>query len=251
MFTHEIVRSVNMSYSRGPMHLWPNGQGYDVSMPIIDVKRDYLAFEMRNHRPVYMPERSKLIVRGKSWIQTYYHTPEGAPNYIDANYETRWCTIPALDIANMLRIADRDGTIRDTRIVSATAGIKIKFHQQSKNGETRYMGNEAALLLQLDGSDEAIKLAEKYSFNHQIQRVINIVGNNGQTREREVTYVNALIVTKTAADAALGVNTYPNEERVSFIPPMTDVENPHWEHAIEQARVVGRLPERQKREMNP
>lgn len=251
MFTHEIVRTTSLSYSRGPMHLWPNGTGYDVSMPIIDVKRDYLSFEIENERPRYLREVSRLIVRGRSWIKTSYDKPNGEPNYIDANYDKRWCTIPALDVARMLSIADRDGTIRETRMISPTNGMQISFHNQSKSGGTRYMGSESALLLQLDGSREAMQLAEEYSLDHQIQRIINVPTADGNRREQEITYVNALIISKNAADAAMGVNTYPNEGRITPIPPRTDLDNPDWREVIELARIIGRLPERQKREVQP
>jgi hypothetical protein len=231
----DFLRSVNLSYSRGPMNLWSNGQGYDVSLPIIDVKKDYLKFEYHGQRPVYMADQSKLIVRGRSWIRSQDGT------YIDANYEKRWCTIPAQDVAYLLKVAEMDGTIRDMRMLSKTAGISLKTTQ---NTEMRMLGTEPALLVQLDGSDEAHALAERYSFNHQVQRMITLAN---ETQMREVTYVNALIISKAAADAALGINTYPNEERVAAIAPGTDVENPNWEDAISQARAVGRLPERQKR----
>lgn len=234
MNTNEFLRSVNLNHSRGPMSLWTNGQGYDVSLPIIDVKRDYLVFEMQGQRPVYNISQSRLIVRGKSWIQTQ----DGA--YIDADYERRWCTIPALELAHILKIAELDGTIRDMRMLSRNAGSTLKTHGGS---EYRLLGTESALLVQLDSSSEAHALAEKYSFNHQVQRTVTMA--YGKTEE--VTYVNALIVSKTAADAALGVNTYPNEDRIQVIPPGTDVENPDWSNAIAQARAVGRLPERQKR----
>ena len=140
-----------------------------------------------------------------------------------------------------------DGTVREMRMLSRNAGIGIRFQQQTSAFENRFMGTEPALIVQLDGSPEAHALAEKYSFNHQVQRTISVIRNK-QPTEVEVTYVNALIVSKSAADAALGINTYPNEERTTAIPPATDVENPNWIDAIAQARVVGRLPERQKRE---
>lgn len=250
MHAHEIVRTVNVSYSRGPMHLWSNGQGFDVSMPIIDVKKDYLNFETINTIPVYRPDQSRLIVRGRSWVQMN-QLVNGEPHFVETNYEKRWCTIPALDVAELIRIADRDGTIRETRMLSATAGVRIKFNNQTSNMETRYMGSEAALLLQMDGSPEAMALAEQYSFNHQIQRVITLAPMYGEKREQEITYVNAVLISKNAADAALGINTYPNEERVIFIPPKTDTDNPDWREVIEFARTVGRLPERQKREVQP
>lgn len=232
---NDVIRSVTLSYSRGPMGLWSNGRGYDVSLPIIDVKKDYLCFEQQESKPIYRPEQSRLIVRGRSWIAS-------GDTYITADYEKRWCTIPALELAHVLKVAELDGTIREMRMLSRTAGAAIKTHQGT---EHRLLGTEPALLVQLDGSPEAHALAEKYSFDHQVQRTISLADGTTQ----EVTYVNALIVGKAAADAALGVNTYPNEDRVTFIQPGTDVENPNWTDAIAQARAVGRLPERQKRSL--
>lgn len=234
------------AYSRALQQLAPNGQQATYKAPIIDVKKDYLVFEPDAANVLRLNvAASKLIVRGQSWITLYTSDAEGKPMVAEANYETRWCTLAATALKQILDVADADGSISDFRVLSRTAGIGLHLGAGTR-GATQFFGNEPALLIELSGSKEAQDLAEMYSLNHQIQQRIPV---NGEIKE--VSYNAPLIVTRAAADVARGVNVYPAEAGKTAIAPRTDLDNPSWTAAIEHARATGKLPERTKRTFTP
>lgn len=225
-----LIEHVNIPHTAGPTSMTSTGTGYETLLPIIDVDRKYLIFSHESGYPEYQRDESFLIVRGHSWIQTHY-TDGKLRNYINASYEHRWCTVPALEIANMLTLA-RTST-REIRILSGRNGIKVKVRGDLSSNPIKLMGTEDAFLLELDGNEEGRALAQKYSFDHQVQQEVN---------GREVTYNNGIIITRAAADAAMGVNVYPSDELTyTRIEHMAE---PLWNTAIDMARTIGRLPER-------
>lgn len=233
-----VRRGVNTVYSyhtRSVMKLVNGGTGYEVALPIIDVSRKYLQWENDGFGGVrYTPHGSKVIVRGFSQIRT----PGGTVN---ADYDGRWCLLDATELNTMIDMAESTNTINECRLLSRQAGVQV----QGATSPIKLLGSEPGVILQLIGTPEAEAMATKYSFDYQFQYQLPT-----QQGLVDITYSNAILVTKQALMAAKGFGMYPHTEGTLDPVNRGDTENPDWLDAISFARATGQLPMRVRKTRN-
>lgn len=213
-------------------------------VPVIDSVNKLLAFDDTGK---YLPEKSKLVVNGTGKVRT--KGEDGAAKSATLNYGKRWCTTSATEVADMLDVANRDNTIRTVRLLSYKSGVNIVMPNAPLDASGRprsshFFGNESALLVQLNKSKEAKALAAKYSLDWDIDTTI-VVNSTGELVDNALS--NALIITQSAFNAAMGFGIFPEIDRSVQLTSRMDNDNPDWLEALDIARKTGSLPERAPR----
>lgn len=147
---------------------------------------------------------------------------------LQLDFDARWLTLPQSEAKEILETAIRDNTVHAIRVGSSVAGNMYGI------------GSEPALLLELTGSKEAHKLAEKHFVNYSETAEVGAEGI-------EVTHVNPMAITLQCASELLGLLQFPTIEKSQGRTSRADTSNPNYFAALQVVDATGKLPARQFR----